>query len=168
MIEQKQYYCASILLLLQPWRNVEQLKAGYNDWVDAYEDFYTHSDKNIQDIISGIQYFYDCKSVAENKDESFVDHNTTGKENVETKETIDSDDDDDDNEQLSKSGGVITSTEIHAEQQEIEENFIISQEDLEIAMQHQVPTREKMHGQTAVEIARAANLFQQGIPLHDA
>ncbi|KAG1830512.1 hypothetical protein EV424DRAFT_1273811, partial [Suillus variegatus] len=61
------FYCASMLLLLKPWRNVAtDLKSPEQTWQSAFEKFHLTASQSIQHIVSGIQYFYQYKTSAQN------------------------------------------------------------------------------------------------------
>ncbi|EMD32190.1 hypothetical protein CERSUDRAFT_99591 [Gelatoporia subvermispora B] len=63
-------YCASMLVLLKPWRNLEtDLKAPDESWSDAFDRFLAGSPKRIRDIPPGIQYFHECRTAAEKSPE---------------------------------------------------------------------------------------------------
>ncbi|KAI5891231.1 uncharacterized protein SCHCODRAFT_02466561, partial [Schizophyllum commune H4-8] len=55
-------YCASVLLLLKPWRKVVDLKEASEDWETAYGRFYATASDAAKRVISGIQYYYECQS----------------------------------------------------------------------------------------------------------
>lgn len=57
------YYCASMLMLLKPWRVLRvDLKAENQSWESALEDFITKhaQETNVKFILSNIQFFYEC------------------------------------------------------------------------------------------------------------
>lgn len=59
------FYCASMLMLLKPWRDPRtDLKAPSQSWAQAFESFVETAPKKIQNILSGIQYFHDCTQAA--------------------------------------------------------------------------------------------------------
>ncbi|KAG1744831.1 hypothetical protein EDB19DRAFT_1906541 [Suillus lakei] len=65
------FYCASMLLLLKPWGGVAtDLKSPEQTWQSAFEEFYSTASQSIQHIVSGIQYFYQCETLAQNARDS--------------------------------------------------------------------------------------------------
>jgi len=59
------FYCASMLMLLKPWRNIEtDLKLPTQTWESAFEMFLSTAPCKTRHIVSGIQYFHECESSA--------------------------------------------------------------------------------------------------------
>jgi len=59
------FYCASMLMLLKPWRNIEtDLKLPTQTWESAFEMFLSTAPRKTRHIVSGIQYFHECESSA--------------------------------------------------------------------------------------------------------
>ncbi|KAH9971532.1 hypothetical protein BGW80DRAFT_1119375, partial [Lactifluus volemus] len=59
------FYCACILTLLKPWRNLAiDLKRDDETWRSAYERFLLLAPAEIPRIIGGLQYFHECESSA--------------------------------------------------------------------------------------------------------
>lgn len=51
------FYCASMLLLLKPWRNLNtDLKGADESWEEAFERFSANADARTRLILSSIQY----------------------------------------------------------------------------------------------------------------
>ena len=63
-------YCASMLVLLKPWRQLStDLKDTDETWEDAFRRFKTVASAKELNILSSIQYFYECKrATQENMD----------------------------------------------------------------------------------------------------
>jgi hypothetical protein len=59
------FYCACMLLLLKPWRDIGDLKSSSQTWESAFEDFVSTAPKKMLDIMSGIQYFHECESATQ-------------------------------------------------------------------------------------------------------
>ncbi|KAF8119741.1 hypothetical protein EV363DRAFT_1146550, partial [Boletus edulis] len=57
-------YFASMLSLLCPWRNLKDIKGQHEDFQSAYDAFLVMASPNDLDVISGIQYYHDCKNAA--------------------------------------------------------------------------------------------------------
>jgi hypothetical protein len=64
------FYYASLLALLKPWRDLKSLKSVGQTWEQEFERFLqqmSHSEKN---VIAGLQYYYQSKNVAESHDKT--------------------------------------------------------------------------------------------------
>jgi hypothetical protein len=60
-----QFYCACMLVLLKPWRCLKtDLKKPNQTWEDSFKEFAATAPTTIHRILSGIQYFHECKSAA--------------------------------------------------------------------------------------------------------
>ncbi len=68
----RELYCASVLMLLVPWRNVRRdLKAPSETWDEAFQRFEAQCSNAQKYVISGLQYFHECAvSAAEKKDDA--------------------------------------------------------------------------------------------------
>ncbi|KAH9956046.1 hypothetical protein BGW80DRAFT_1144634, partial [Lactifluus volemus] len=61
------FYYASVLMLLKPWRNVGTDLKGENDsWSSAYQTFVSDTSAHVRSIISGLQYYHECEASANN------------------------------------------------------------------------------------------------------
>lgn len=59
-------YCASMLMLLKPWRNLRSdLKREDQTWQDAFSDFMATASEDDKYVVSGAQYFHECALAAE-------------------------------------------------------------------------------------------------------
>ena len=69
------FYCASMLMLLQPWRDIAvDLKAEEQMWEAAFDEFVRTTTPRIRRVISNIQYFHACERAAqEQRDADDVD-----------------------------------------------------------------------------------------------
>lgn len=59
------FYCASILALLQPWHCKQDLKANEQSWTAAFTSFVTNTTADHKRIIAGIQYYYESKTACD-------------------------------------------------------------------------------------------------------
>lgn len=57
-------YCASMLMLLKPWRNPRDLKPELATWKESFQLFIANSDKRVLDIIHNIEYYYQTSDAA--------------------------------------------------------------------------------------------------------
>jgi hypothetical protein len=134
--EIREFYCACMLMLLKPWRDLKtDLKRSVESWEHAFDTFTVTAPKRIHDILSNIQYFHSCRSAA--------------------MASRDPDDDDGLNE---KSCTDFRETEELGEDVE-NTNPAQSEEGLAELIASQVPLREDLHARMAVELARAAKIF---------
>ncbi len=59
-------YCASMLLLLKPWREPRSdLKADHISWEEAFAAFMCTATQSDRYVVSGAQYFHECALAAE-------------------------------------------------------------------------------------------------------
>lgn len=59
------FYAASVLTLLKPWRSLRDLKQPSQTWQQALEAFLGSASCRIHDIVSSIEHYHTCKSAAE-------------------------------------------------------------------------------------------------------
>ena len=58
-------YCATMLMLLKPWRDIQiDLKGNSETWKEALEDFVSQEGKQMVRKLSNVHYFHDCLSAA--------------------------------------------------------------------------------------------------------
>ena len=127
------FYCASMLLLLKPWRNITiDLKSSTESWASAFGRFHESAGLRARRVLSGIQYFHECESAAQKDtinplpyplppdaqaidDESGADHTPSRQE--------------------------------------------FSEEGLALLKKASVSFREELHGHVAIELARHLGIF---------
>ena len=54
-------YKASMLLLFNPWRNLEDLKSSHNSFAEAFGAFESTMSDEVRDRIKHIQSYYECE-----------------------------------------------------------------------------------------------------------
>ena len=54
-----------MLLLLKPWQEVTDLKPPLQTWSQAFDTFLSTASPKAKDVITGIQYFYESQTAAE-------------------------------------------------------------------------------------------------------
>ena len=65
------FYCASMLMLLKPWRDIStDLKLPEQTWSDAFDQFMQTANEPTKRILSGIQYYHECRSASDDRRES--------------------------------------------------------------------------------------------------
>jgi hypothetical protein len=69
-------YFASMLALLRPWHRLSQLKQAEETWEIKFTTFVESTTERNQDVMAGIQYYYESKKSAEDeRNESAADDN---------------------------------------------------------------------------------------------
>lgn len=140
-VETYDFYCASMLMLLKPWRVLERdLKSCNQSWTEAFDVFLASSEarrRKVHDIIAGIQYFHDCESSAavEKEDKDVRDDIVNDHEDRIVGGEYDKDLNEDD-EDIVDSG----------------ENDVFTYEALEELISSQTPLNEAIHAHFAVEL----------------
>ena len=128
-----EFYCACMLLLLKPWRNLQtDLKPPSESWTAAFESFRASTTPKVRRTLSGIQYFHECESAA-NSDNSrpYAAHPPP------------------DTQILDDEAG----TDHVPGYQEF------SEEGLALLKADNTPLREQIHGHMAIEVAKHVGIF---------
>jgi hypothetical protein len=138
--EQYSFYCASMLMLLKPWRNAEtDLKLPSQSWTSAFDAFIFTAPCKVHHILSGIQYFHECEGSAQRQRANIsTAHLSAGERLNEAPEDLDLEED--------------SARDLPKQ--------TLSEEGLAALIASQVPFRKEMHGYIAVEAARVAKIFQ--------
>ena len=127
------YYAASMLLLLKPWRDLRtDLKSPDETWTLAFNTFRETAPEGVLRVLSGIQYFHECALAAqknmapsgvvrlvEYEDEELEDHSP-----------------------------------------DLGCGISLSEEGLAMLKAEATPLREEIHGRMAIEIARHSGIFR--------
>ncbi|KIK13897.1 hypothetical protein PISMIDRAFT_17662 [Pisolithus microcarpus 441] len=138
-LDQYTFYCASMLMLLKPWRNVAQdLKSPTQTWETAFQSFVSQAPQHIQHVLSGIQYFHQCERSAQEHQVSDSTKRTTA--------TMD--DCEEDVEQNTEASNNHRGNGGH-----------ITEEDLADVVASQTPIAEEIHARLALEAAKFAGIF---------
>ena len=98
-VENYPYYCASMLMLLKPWRNLRtDLKDENASWESAFQDFVANHDEeeNVAFTLSNIQFFHECDSAAQRARNGASDQDTKVVEEEEEEREGDFEDNEDD------------------------------------------------------------------------
>ena len=138
---------ASMLMLLKPWRNLHQLKKPLDTFEEAYDQFILEADQKTLRVITNIQYFYECsdgaKAEREKKRENYQ-LNDTGPDNNITEFDMD----------------IADAREIGEIQEAI---FLeeITNEDIERARLMKTHARERLYGESAVNLGYDAGFFKE-------
>ncbi|KAG1889422.1 hypothetical protein F4604DRAFT_1915296 [Suillus subluteus] len=62
------FYCASMLALLTPWRDIIQLKKADESFISAFKHFMVNASPSSRDIVNNIQYFHECSDKAKERE----------------------------------------------------------------------------------------------------
>jgi len=127
------YYCACMLLLLKPWRDVKtDLKLNNQSWDEAFHQFVANHTKRekIEFVLSGIQFFHECNSTARD------DRNSHDTDDVDDHD-LDCERDDESNEELQN-----------------------TQDSIDQIRDAQLGWPERQYAQGAVDVARLCGIFR--------
>ncbi len=136
-------YCASILTLARPWRELLDLKAGWRSWDEEFEQFIPSCPKRLRDIIGNLQHYYRCgdATIKESRIISSGDVPDEGNEIIE------------DQEEMPLSQNL---PYVDAPNPEIDVGELIRQ-----AHMGRIPAAELLHGSMAIDIGRSVGLFDR-------
>ena len=132
--DERDFYTASMLLLLKPWRSISaDLLGTHVTWADSFSHFMLGASSRIKNIITNIQYFHECSDGAKNQ----IDYSTQG--------------------------GIITQRQpdVQQQQQVVEngEERELTEWDVEHARASRVSSHLENFGSDALAIARASGIF---------
>lgn len=126
------FYCACMLTLLKPWRNLENdLKHPTESWATAFETFCHSAAPRAKRALSGIQYFHECESAAQKDTTNPPYQGSTDTQIVDDESGMD-----------------------HIPRQQE-----FSEEGLALLKAENVSLREELHGHMAIELARHLGIF---------
>lgn len=138
------FYCASMLMLLKPWRNIDRdLKTPSESWAAAFKVFIAEAPKKVLDIISGIQYFHECSAAARKSCEDGTTQDEAHGIAVERTEV-------DELNEFDLGEDVVPSAEPNR----------YTEKGLADLLASQVSWREEYHGRHVVEQGKRAKLFK--------
>ena len=135
--DQYQFYCASMLMLLKPWRKVDNdLKKTSQTWEAAFDEFITGASKETINILSGIQYYHQSRWSAMRQQDAATgaSHTTVAMEEIE-------------------------STDI--DHRPIPSQKVLTDEGLQALESSEQMTMEELHAFAAIESARKAKVFEE-------
>ena len=145
---EKDLYRASILMLLNPWRNLHELKLLTETFEEAYDQFILQADPKTLRVIANIQYFYECsdgaKAEREKARESYQLNHTVPENNDITNLDMDIDD----AREIEEIQGTIILEEI-------------TDDDIERARLMKTHARERLYGESAVSLGYDAGFFKE-------
>ena len=127
------FYCASMLTLLKPWRSLAtDLKLSDETWTAAFETFLSSATPKARRALSGIQYFHECESAVQKASASSLPYQVSPDAQI-----------------VDEESGV----DHTPNRQEF------SEEGLALLKQANVSLREELHGHMAIELARHLGIF---------
>ena len=128
------FYCACMLTLLKPWRDLAtDLKSSSESWAAAFETFRTSATPRVRHALSGIHYFHECKSAAQKQNASPAPYQVTSDTQIlDDKSNTD----------------------------HVPRHQEFSEEGLARLKEGNVSLREELHGRMAIELARHLGIFE--------
>ena len=140
--ETENLYHASMLMLLKPWHNIlTDLKNPEQTWKEAFLLFVNgpeNQEKRVNNILSGIQYFHDCKSSSDS------DHHPR--------------------DVAGPSGALDMYEDELTDENRDQYEVGLSEETFQDVIAAQTPINKILHMRFAIEIARLADIFQNDNP----
>ena len=130
--ETYEFYCACMLVLLKPWRDLATLKPETESWASSFEEFRSSASSKVLRALSGIQYFHECESVAHAENTRPYSGPLPTDQNQEDESGVD----------------------------HIPTTQGLSEEGLVLLKAEAVSLREEQHGRMAIEIAKHLGIFQ--------
>ncbi len=135
------FYCASMLLLLKPWRNINtDLKAADQSWADAFAEMESTVSEHVTRILGGIQYYHDCRSAA-TPDQARDANCPVDNPQSHVRQMDDS---------------------MEVEDNGAEDDTQISETTIARVLAGQISPRKLVHGKHAIEVAKGARIFVPG------
>lgn len=134
------FYCASMLLLLKPWRSIAtDLKTENETWQVALESFVSEAPAHIRRIMCGIQYFHECQTSAQAMPEAYP-HYEAGGAMEDCGEDV-----------VTAGEGLTASSEATVR--------TVTEESVQDVLAAQIPYAEQLHVLHAMEAAKYAGVF---------
>lgn len=139
--DRQELYFASMLALLRPWRELNDIKSSDQTFQTAYFTFRVTASEADLNIISGIQYHYDCKNAS-------TDRNPNGSQML-LEEA-------DEVERLKDNA---VDTDIADEHGDEDMRIDLTETDLQAFQEAQKNVREERHGALAVYVAESRSIL---------
>jgi len=136
-------YFTSILALLSPWRKLHEIFTTHQTLQEAFDAFCATMSQTEKDIITGIQYYYECKNVVDSRMDNHGGGIFGGDQHMERTANIQQDLD----------------SEIHNGDDFMEVD--LTEEDLMVYEESQQNHQEETHGKLAVAAARMMGVFNE-------
>ena len=139
-------HATMMLVLLKPWRHIEDLRNENRTWSNELQFFLDNSDARYRDIVCSIQDYHRCKTAAEDVVDD-CEHPSLATSMQEIP-------DDDSNENEEDCGTMNPATTIGEDQ--------ITEEDIIRAEEDNVSAREKTYASQAVHVGAMSAIFDVG------
>ena len=92
VVDDEDFYFASLLSFLRPWRDLRQLCGEGRTWTEEGLIFLETATTEQRDVIAGMQYYYDSKHAAHNRSDEGDDEGPGVDAGLETRMNIDDED----------------------------------------------------------------------------
>ncbi|SRR6266404_6349745 len=135
--DKEEFYSASMLALFLPWCSLKSIKHAGESFVLVFAVFQATAPQYVLDVISGIQYYYDCKNTASEGTRKEEGIDVTNNNESRTMDTMPQTTD--------------TEDVVHS----------LTEEDLQNFRKTQRNTHEEQHGELTVCIAQSQNIVNQ-------
>ncbi len=145
---ERDLFKGSMLMLLKPWRKLNELKIPTESFEDAYKTFISQANEKTHRVVANVQYYYECSdgAKAERKKTSSQDDQTepddTNKGNIDIEI-----DDTEEIEDIYEAATV-----------ELRE---ITEEDIERAQIMKTQARDRLYGESAVALGYDLGFFKE-------
>ncbi|KAF7293131.1 ATP-dependent DNA helicase [Mycena chlorophos] len=135
----REYYCAQMLLLLSPWRDLRCLPKGHRSFGDAFAEFFANASAEQKQIIENIKYFYECsdRATQRREEELVAEQQRPRGEGEEGQRSVD------------PAAPTVSLAQLRQP----------TDADIERARQEKYAARERIYGQEAVDIALERGIF---------
>ncbi|KIL65993.1 hypothetical protein M378DRAFT_10301 [Amanita muscaria Koide BX008] len=145
----RELYCAEILMVFKPWRNLTDLTNGMATFDTSFHKFLATASSAVKKKIQNIQYYHECSDNARARRRTWLKDQAVGPLNDEQDEDIDMEGD----------AEVDGNAKHDCHEFWIPKDEEITEEDLERARLKQVYSAERQFATRAMEAAQAANVF---------
>ena len=129
-------YCASMLALLFPWRDLQDIKAGFNSFETSFISFSEAASQADRDMLASAQYYHDRKVAASTHRES-----------------------DDKAPDMSNSQDRLAADSVYSDSEDDKFQIELTEADLPAYEESQKNHREELHGLMAIAAARTKKIF---------
>ena len=143
---ERELYCASMLLLLRPWRFLGDLKHDNESFSSSFNGFELTANDELKEIMNNIQYYHECTdAAAQRRADERKGVQLDGIPSVITYEHSQPDEE----------------MEIDINEERFSLKFVITEAMVEEARKNKEKVRERIYGQRAIEIAIQAGIFEE-------
>lgn len=138
--DERELYCAFMLALLLPWRDIRDIHIDDETFDDTFRRLEESANKRTKDIIKNANFFYECSDGAAKRKEQ----NGKGRPIIEIEDAIHDED--------------ITSAVVHLGPQ-----HVFTQQDVETALLRQFSQDERLYGAVGMTIANEVGFFKDDV-----